>query len=73
MEDNQHEIIQLIKSKFEDKFDGNKLRFANTVGCDPKTLRDVFNGNHFMTVNLFLKICKALEVKPSDLLKEAGL
>ncbi|WP_258541767.1 hypothetical protein [Parvicella tangerina] len=73
MEDNQQEIVRLIESKFDEKFEGNKLRFANAVGCDPKTLRDVFSGNHYMSMNLFLKVCSALEEKPSELLAQIGL
>lgn len=73
MEEKQSEIIALIKVKFEEKFEGNKLQFAQSVGCDPKTLRDIFNGHHFMSMNLFLKFCDSLEIKPSELLNEVGL
>ena len=76
MENQQQKIVNHIKVKFEQgdfKFKGNKLQFAEKVGCDPKTLRDVFNGNHYMSMNLFLKFCKALELKPSELLGEVGL
>jgi len=59
MEEQQGRIVGVIKTKFEKKFDGNKLQFANAVGCDPKTLRDLFDGNHFMTMNLFLCITSA--------------
>lgn len=73
MDEQQAKIVTIIKEKFEEKFEGNKLRFAKAADCDPKTLRDIFNGNHYMTMNLFLKLCNALEKKPSEILKEIEL
>jgi len=73
MENQQQKIVIIIKSLFEQKFDGNKLQFAKAVGCDPKTLRDIFDGNHLMSMNLFLKLSKALNMKPSEVLKKVEL
>ena len=55
---------------FMTQYDGNKLRFAKAVGCDEKTLRLIFDFNQGMTLNLFFKIAKALNIEPSELLKD---
>lgn len=52
------------------QYEGNKLRFAKAVGCDEKTLRLIFDFNQGMTLNLFFKIAKALNIEPSELLKD---
>lgn len=53
-----------------EKYNGNKLRFANDVGCDEKTSRLLFNNKQGMTINLFFKIANALKIKPEDLIKD---
>tara|TARA_B100000963_G_scaffold170498_1_gene148343 strand:+ start:862 stop:1068 length:207 start_codon:yes stop_codon:yes gene_type:complete len=44
------EIIKIIKLKFEQEFNGNKSEFARKAKCDQKTIRDVFDGNHYMSI-----------------------
>ena len=56
-----------------EKYKGNKLQFAKKVGCDEKTIRLIFDNNQGMTLNLFFKIAKALEIKPSELLEDLFL
>ncbi|TDE07659.1 hypothetical protein [Flavobacterium sandaracinum] len=53
-----------------EKHNGNKLQFAKKVGCDEKALRLIFDKNQGMTMNLFFKIAHALEVEPSELIKD---
>jgi hypothetical protein len=53
-----------------EKYKGNKLQFAKKVGCDEKTIRLVFDKNQGMTMNLFFKIAFALEIEPSELIKD---
>lgn len=53
-----------------EKHNGNKLQFAKKVGCDEKTLRLIFDHNQGMSMNLFFKIAYALEIEPSELIKD---
>lgn len=53
-----------------EKHNGNKLQFAKKVGCDEKTLRLIFDNNQGMSMNLFFKIAYALEIEPSELIKD---
>lgn len=53
-----------------EKYNGNKLRFAKDIGCDEKTLRLIFDNNQGMTLNLFFKIANALDIEPTDLIKD---
>ena len=53
-----------------EKHNGNKLQFAKKVGCDEKTIRLIFDKNQGLTMNLFFKIAKALEIEPSELIKD---
>jgi plasmid maintenance system antidote protein VapI len=67
------ELTKRIYILFLEKYDANKLRFAKSVGCDEKTIRLLFDMNQGMTMNLFFKIAKALEISPSELLKDLQL
>ena len=74
----QLDIIKEIVTKriyilFIEKYKGNKSRFAKDVGCDEKTIRLIFDYNQGMTLNLLLKIAYALEIEPSELLKDLKL
>ena len=74
----QLDIIKEIVTKriyilFMEKYKGNKSRFAKDVGCDEKTIRLIFDYNQGMTLNLLLKIAYALEIEPSELLKDLKL
>lgn len=53
-----------------EQHNGNKLQFAKKVGCDEKALRLIFDKNQGMTMNLFFKIAHALEISPSELLRD---
>ncbi|MFC6097677.1 hypothetical protein ACFPVY_13555 [Flavobacterium qiangtangense] len=61
-------LLQRIHKRFLGKFDGNNRKFAIEVGCDEKTVRDLFSQKHGMTMNLFFKIALALDISPSELL-----
>lgn len=67
--------IKIILTKriyilFLEKFNGNNSNFAKNVGCDEKTIRLLFNHNQGMTLNLFFKIAHALDIEPSELIKD---
>ena len=63
-------LIKRIYNLFIKRYEGNKSKFAKEVGCDEKTIRLIFDHNQGMTLNLFFKIAKALEIEPSELIKD---
>ncbi|WP_277014081.1 hypothetical protein [Flavobacterium lindanitolerans] len=67
------EVIQRIYVIFEKDFGGNNRKFARAVGCNEKTIRDLFADKHGMTLNLLFKITKAIKVSPSKLLEDLEL
>lgn len=68
-EDIQAEITKRLHKEFMGKYGGNKLRFAKDAGCDEKSLRYLFQEGGNMSLNLLFKLCYALEIEPSELLK----
>jgi plasmid maintenance system antidote protein VapI len=63
------EVVDRIRIVFLRDFDGNNRKFARAVGCDEKTIRYLFDHNQGMTLNLLLKISRAIQISPSELLK----
>ncbi len=51
------------------KYGGNKLQFAQAVGCNEKTIRLLFDKGQGMSLNLLFKLANALDVEASELLK----
>ena len=66
----QSQIIERIYAQFLQKFEGNKLAFAKASGCDEKTIRRLFANKQGMTLNLYFKLCYALETHPSKLIED---
>lgn len=62
----------LIKNKAKAKFKTN-LEFASACDIDEKSVRRILEGNQNFSITIFSKICMALEVKMSQLLKEIDL
>jgi len=62
----------LIKVKAKAKFKTN-LEFASFCDIDEKSIRRILKGNQNFSINIFSKICSALDIKMSDLLKEIEL
>lgn len=73
LEEIKKEVTKRIHSEFLVKFDGNKTHFAKAVGCDEKTVRLLFDFGQGMTLNLLFKIARALNLKPTDLIKNLEL
>ena len=67
------EITRRIYILFMEKYEGNKLSFAKSVSFDEKTIRLIFNNNQWITLNLFFKIAKALDVEATELIKDLKL
>lgn len=64
------EVTERIKKEFLKKFNGNKTQFAKKAGCDEKTIRLLFDFGQGMTLNLLFKLAFALDLNPSDLIKD---
>jgi DNA-binding Xre family transcriptional regulator len=62
----------LIKVKAKAKFKTN-LEFASVCDIDEKSIRRILKGNQNFSITIFSKICRALDIKMSDLLKEIEL
>lgn len=61
------ELTNRIYDRFIQLYDGNKSKFADACKCDEKAIRKLFNHEQGLTINLLLKICKALKTTPSEL------
>jgi DNA-binding Xre family transcriptional regulator len=66
-------VTKRIYILFMEKYKGNKLRFAKDVGCDEKTIRLIFDYNQGITLNLLFKIAVAIDIQPSELIKDLSL
>lgn len=69
LDDIKKELVDRIRIVYERDFDGNNRKFAKKVGCNEKTVRMLFSDNQGMTINLLFKICFAINISPSELLK----
>lgn len=62
------EVTNRIYIRFQDKFEGNKSKFARAAGVHESSIRDLLNGGQGMTLNMLFKLCSALDVSPSEIL-----
>jgi len=53
------------------KFKSN-VEFANTCDINESTVRRILQGKQNISLKVLKRICEALDVKMSDLLKETG-
>jgi len=67
------EVTKRITKEFLVKFGGNKTQFAKKAGCDEKTIRLLLDFGQGMTLNLLFKLAYALDLNPSDLIKDLHL
>ncbi|QRY55554.1 hypothetical protein [Sphingobacterium siyangense] len=77
MEKELNEIKKQLTARihlvFQQNFNGNKTLFARTVGCDEKAIRLLFDFGQGMSLNLLLKIARAIGKTPSELLDGLAL
>jgi len=73
LEEIKKQVTERIHKAFMDKYDGNKSKLAKAAGCDEKTLRLLFDGGSGMTLNLLFKLAYALDIEPSELLRDLSL
>lgn len=64
------QLIFELHKLFIRKFNGNKSQFAREAGVNESTIRDIFNTKRGMTLHIFFKLCYALQVDPSELMKD---
>ena len=60
-----------IGKRAKTKFASN-VEFANVCDVNESTIRRILQGKQNISVRVLKKICEALDVKMSDLLKETG-
>ena len=64
-------IGDYIGKRAKTKFNSN-VEFANVCDVNESTIRRILRGEQNLSIKILKKICEALEIKPSDLLKEIG-
>lgn len=69
----KREVTERVRIEFLKKFDGNKTQFAKKAGCDEKTIRLLLDFGQGMTLNLLFKLAYALDLNPSDLIKDLSI
>ena len=60
-----------VGRKAKKKFKSN-VEFANVCNVNESTIRRILQGEQNISINVLKRICEALEIKMSDLLKEIG-
>ena len=61
----------IIGKKAKAKFKSN-VEFANVSNVSEGTIRRILLGRQNITLNVLKQLCEALDIKMSDMLKEAG-
>ncbi len=64
-------IGDYIGKKSKAKFKSN-VEFANVCDVSEGTIRRILQGEQNISLKVLKRICEALEIKMSDLLKETG-
>lgn len=67
------ELSQRIYKLFIIKYEGNKSAFARAAQCNEATIRRIFRNEQGITINLLIRIAKALDVEPTELIKNLKL
>ncbi|TRW21467.1 helix-turn-helix transcriptional regulator [Flavobacterium zepuense] len=73
LEEIELELSKRIYKLFLKKFGDNKSEFARASNCTEGTIRRILLNKQGITINLLLRIAKALEVEITDLLKGLSL
>lgn len=71
LEQIEYELSQRIYRLYLERFDGNKSKFAEAAQCSETTIRRVLSNKQGITINLLIRMAKALETDVLGLL--AGL
>ncbi len=70
--DIQVKLGDCIGKKAKVKFKSN-VEFANVCNVSESTIRRILSGEQNLSVQVLKRICEALNIKMSDLFKEANL
>ena len=62
----------IIGKRAKSKFKSN-VEFSNVCDVAESTIRRILQGEQNISIKVLKRICEALDIKVSDLLKEAGL
>lgn len=62
----------VINERAKTKFKSN-LDFAFACDIDEKSIRRILKGEQNFSINIFQKICSALDIKMSELLSEVNM
>lgn len=60
-----------VGKKAKAKFKSN-VEFANVCNVNESTIRRILQGEQNISIHVLKRICEALEIKMSDLLKDIG-
>jgi hypothetical protein len=64
------EVVERIYKLFLEKYSGNKSAFSRVSACRESTIRRIFRHEQGITINLLLRMAKALDTTVSDLMKD---
>lgn len=64
-------LADTIGKKAKTKFKSN-VEFANVCDINESSIRRILQGKQNISIKVLKRICEALEIKMSDLLKEVG-
>ena len=64
-------LADSINKRAKTKFKSN-VEFANVCDVNESTIRRILQGKQNISVKVLKRICEALDIKMSDLLKETG-
>jgi len=64
-------VGELIRKKAKTKYESN-VELANVCDVAESTIRRILQGEQNISLKVLKRICEALDIKMSELLKEAG-
>ena len=64
-------LAESISKRAKAKFKSN-VEFANVCDINESSIRRILQGKQNISIKVLKRICEALDVKMSDLLKEVG-
>ncbi|HKC68819.1 MAG TPA: hypothetical protein VKG26_11360 [Bacteroidia bacterium] len=74
----QIEVAKRLYTLHQTKFNGNNVHLAKACGCSESTIRNIFAKLHDkdkgqdITLSMAFRLCHALDIKLSDLVKDLG-
>ena len=69
LDNNIKELITRLETLSKAKYPNN-VQLAKAVQCTEGAIRYLFRHKKGMTMDLFLKFCNAIDVKPDEIMKD---